>query len=265
MYDAALARSPSWTDSGESMLDARSFIRLMENDIPYLRIPAAASAEECEALVAAATEIGFSAYRNVEPKINRIGLTAFEYNRFSEDQYFADVRSMNAVQQRIFARSFDPLQRMLGLVRDATGLPVRLARKDGVGDYYAGLVRRIEEGTLIHVDFAPGEQARWAEISDVRYQLAWNLYLRISEPGEGMTHVFDRQWREADDAWKTGSYGYEPAVVAGAEEAVFAPVVGEIVLFNTRNYHYVEEIAGERVTFTSALGLLPSDEVVFWS
>ncbi|WP_052743325.1 hypothetical protein [Pseudomonas veronii] len=88
-------------------------------------------------------------------------------------------------------------------------------------------------------------------------QLAWNLYLRVSDTKSGHTHIFDRQWRPADDTLKEGIYGYNTSVVANAEEAIFAPTVGEVVIFNTRNFHYVEPTEGERVSFTSAIGQLP--------
>ncbi len=130
--------------------------------------------------------------------------------------------------------------------------------------YYAGLIRRIENGTLIHVDYAPGEQPGW-EVASIKDQLVWNLYLRVSDPTSGKTHIYDRKWTNDDDHYKEGIYGYNPNVVQGADEAVFEPTVGEVVIFNTRNYHFVEPTDGERVAFTSAIAQTQENELILWS
>lgn len=99
----------------------------------------------------------------------------------------------------------------------------------------------------------------------VTHQLSWNLYLRISNHDDGKTHIFERQWNRDDDGYREGSYGYSSIVAKGASKATFMPRAGEVVLFNTRNFHYVDPTAGERVTVTSALGTLPNGEIIFWS
>ncbi|HBO5142824.1 hypothetical protein FA378_11170 [Pseudomonas aeruginosa] len=253
-----------WSDLAESKLTRHSLDHLLDGQIPYIRIANFASREECEALVTSAVNEGFGPYRGVEPVINRIGNTVFEYNSISKHEYFEKNIDLNRVQQRIFDSSFNPLERIIGLLEQQAQRRAGVARNVEGQPYYAGLVRRIENGTLLHVDFAPGEQPGW-EVAVVEEQLAWNLYLRVSDPYSGRTHIFDRQWQPADNALKEGIYGYNARVVAGIEDASFAPAVGEVVIFNTRNFHYVEPTAGERVSFTSAIGRLPSGDLVLWS
>lgn len=254
----------SLNNLGKNELTRDSFNQLLDGKIPYLRIGDFATHDECEALVTSAVQEGFGPYRGVEPVINRIGNTVFEYSRISRCDYFKKNIYLNRVQQRMFGRSFDPLKRFIALLEKLAQRRAGVAKNAEGQPYYAGLVRRIENGTLLHVDFAPGEQPGW-EVAEVTDQLAWNLYLRVSEPSSGRTHIFDRQWRPADDELKEGIYGYNSLVVAGKEDASFAPVVGEVVIFNTRNFHYVEPTDGERVTFTSAIGRLPSGDLVLWS
>jgi hypothetical protein len=258
----------SWAeDAGttEHQLTSESFRALLENRIPYIRIGAFATRDECEGVIAAATRhSGFNAYRNVEPRIDRIGNTVFEYNNISEDAYFSNNAEANRIQERIFSDAFDPVCRMMRRLNERTGLRARRATRATGAPYYAGLIRRIEQGTLLHIDFAPAEQGTW-DVAQVQNQLAWNLYLRTSDTDEGRTHIYERQWRPTDDAHREGSYGYAWHLVDGGRKVDFLPRVGEVVIFNTRNYHYVDRTEGERVTVTSAMGDLRHGEIVFWS
>lgn len=253
-----------WCARSESKLNKDSIKRLVRGEIPFIRIANFATPEECEALVAEAVKEGFSSYRGVEPVINRIGNTVFEYNAISKGKYFEKNQQLNKVQKRIFESSFNPLDRFLALLNGTFGKKASVAQNVAGNAYYAGLIRRIENGTLIHVDYAPGEQPGW-EVASIKDQLVWNLYLRVSDPASGKTHIFDRKWTRADDRYKEGIYGYNRRVVEGADEAVFEPKVGEVVIFNTRNYHFVEPTEGERVAFTSALAQTQEDELVLWS
>ncbi len=254
----------AWANRVSETLNRQSLDALLTNKIPFIRIKDFAPADACENLVRLAAAEGFGAYRDVEPQINRIGNTVFEYNHISKAEYFRKNVEKRAAQLRIFSGSFDPVMQFLNLLRESTQYSTHIAWNDEGEPYYAGLVRRIENGTLIHVDFSPAEQPGW-EVGRVRYQLAWNLYLRTKPGDGGKTHVFNRQWVPPDDQHREGSYGYNPCVVQGAEEAVFEPELGEVVVFNTRNFHYVEQTRGERVTVTSAVGLLPNDELILWS
>ncbi|MEL6520975.1 MAG: hypothetical protein AAFQ66_08425 [Pseudomonadota bacterium] len=254
----------SWSEKAEEMLTGCAMCRLFRGVIPYIRIRNFATAEECENLVQSAVKEGFSSYRGVEPVINRIGNTVFEYNSISKPQYFEKNKNLTKVQNRIFANSFNPLNRFVSLLRKRTGKSVGIAENEFGQRYYAGLTRRIEKGTLLHVDYAPGEQPDWS-VASVKEQLVWNLYLRVSDAQSGRTHIFNRQWEPRHDNMKEGIYGYNKDVVDGASQATFEPAVGDIVIFNTRNFHYVEPTHGERVAFTSAIGRTPDDEVVLWS
>lgn len=253
-----------WSKKYTTELSSATITELLSGQIPYIRIRNFASPEECEALVQSAVKEGFSSYRGVEPTINRIGNTVFEYNSISKHEYFKKNISSNKIQQKIFSTSFNPLERFIMLMRERTGKKVSVAKNDAGAPYYSGLVRRIENGTLLHVDFAPGEQPDW-DIASIQEQLVWNLYLRVSHPSSGRTHVYNRQWQPSDDTLKEGIYGFNRRVIQNAEKATFEPSVGDVIIFNTRNFHYVDPAEGERVAFTSGIGRTQSDEMVLWS
>lgn len=256
--------SAVWETTDEYPLFAVSLQKLFENKIPLIRIRQFATLQECDALVAQANLLGFDTYKDVTPKIERIGITVFEYNSIGKADYFQAVDQAGKKQHHITCASFNPLQRLMGMLKNHTGATVRIASESFYGNYHAGLTRKIERGTQLHIDYAPSEQREW-EVGAVVAQLSWNLYLQVSSSNPGKTSIYDRQWHPGDEKYKLDSYGYDDAVVAGASRISFQPQVGEVFIFNTRNYHIVEPIEGHRVTFTSALGLLPNGEIIFWS
>ncbi|MGH3868394.1 MAG: hypothetical protein ACRDQ4_20185 [Pseudonocardiaceae bacterium] len=157
-----------------------------------------ADTEECARLVEAAETLGFSAYQNVVPRIDRIGVTAFEFHgRGDKPGYFRAAEHARTLQVAIFEQSFDPVARVMGLLREHVGVTVEVA----------------------------------------------------------------------DEEHRVGAmYGFRDEIVAGAREAVIEPAVGDLYLFNTRNYHRMRPCEGQRVATSSACGVHPNtDAVVLWS
>lgn len=253
-----------WEKKQEYPLTQESFKMLLNNQIPLIHFKEFATPKECENLVYQAQLFNFDSYEDVEPKIERIGITVFEYNRLSKAAYFEAVERTSQLRESILADSFNPLERLMMYIRRCTGATVRIASEPFNGSYYAGLIRKIEKGTQLHIDYAPLEQSQW-EVGGVIAQLSWNLYLKFSPNSNGNTRIYDRQWQPGDDQYKLDSYGYSDAVIADADMITFQPYVGDVFIFNTRNFHTVEPMDGQRVTFTSAIGLLPNGEIILWS
>jgi len=257
-------KSKVWKTTEALPLSAESLRMLFENKIPLVRIEQFATPQECKMLVTEANLLGFDDYQNVNPKIERIGITVFEYNNIGKKDYFQAVAQASKEQYRITSSSFNPLERLMATIQNQTGATARIASEFLYGSYHAGLTRKIEQGTQLHIDYAPSEQPGW-EVGTVIAQLSWNLYLQLSLNNHGKTYIYDRQWYPGDERHKLDSYGYSDKVVSGASSIVFQPQVGDVFIFNTRNYHTVESTEGHRMTFTSAMGLLPSSEIIFWS
>ncbi|WP_414754486.1 hypothetical protein [Anabaena sp. CCY 9910] len=257
-------KSKVWKNNQASFLTTESLKMLWENQIPLIRLQEFATPQECENLVAQAQLFNFDSYQDVYPKIERIGITVFEYNHISKAGYFQAVEQATKLRDLILAASFNPLERLMVKLRECTGATVRIASEPLDGGYYAGLIRKIEQGTQLHVDYAPYEQSGW-EVCTITAQLSWNLYLKKTASSHGKTRIYDRQWQPGDDQYKLDSYGYSDTVIADADMITFQPHVGDVFIFNTRNYHIVEPMDGQRITFTSAMGLLPNGEIILWS
>lgn len=256
-------KSTLWERKQEYPLTAESLRKLIENRIPIIRIKDFATAEECEMLCVQSQLLNFNAYEDVTPKIEKVGITVFEYDRISKASYFQEVEKASKLRDSIFAASFNPLERIMEKFREC-GAKVRIASEAGYGSYYAGLIRKIENGTQLHIDFAPLEQSGW-EVCTVTAQLSWTLYLKLSDNNHGKTCIYDRRCTPEDEQYKLDSYGYSDKVIADVDRICFQPYVGDVLLFNTSNFHYVEPMNGQRVAFNSMIGLLPNGEIIFWS
>lgn len=253
-----------WIQTEAVGLTPRSFQQLLDNEIPAIVIRRFASPAECAALVARSNALGFERYRGVSPPIERIGITVFEHDRIGVEEYFRAAQTARAVQREIFAGSFDPLARFIALLAANHSGRVRVASDPRYGSYFAGLIRRIEHGTLLHIDAAAVEQPGWS-VARARAQLSWNLYLLLDSETTGALTVHDRAWEPALERFKDGrSYGYHHEVVSIARTFTYWPVVGEVCIFNTGNFHEVGASAGARVAFTSAIGAV-EDAIELWS
>ncbi|MEH1970990.1 2OG-Fe(II)-dependent halogenase WelO5 family protein [Nostoc sp.] len=256
-------KSALWENKQEYPLTRESLKMLLEHRIPLIRLKDFATTEECEMLYAQSQLLNFNAYQDVSPKIEKVGITVFEYNSISKGDYFKGVEQATKLRDSITAASFNPLERIMAKFREC-GANVRIASEPFYGSYYAGLIRKIEHGTQLHIDFAPLEQSGW-EVCTITAQLSWTLYLKLSPNSHGKTCIYDRQWQPEDEQYKLDSYGYSDKVLADADAIAFQPYVGDVLLFNTTNFHYVEPMHGQRVAFTSMIGLLPNGEIIFWS
>lgn len=253
-----------WATLDDSIFNNQTLEALFRNDIPAIRISQFATLEECQKLAQAAEFVGFDFYENVEPPIGRIGITQFEFGNSRKLEYFAAVHQAASRRQQIVSLSFDPLERLAMLLRQHTSSKVGIAQEnDNLGKYFAGLIRHINVA-LLHLDFSQLDAPDW-EIGHSVAQLAWNLYLKVPKHG-GECVVHNRPWCVNDEQYKIpGSYSYDTNLVKDSEAKYITPVLGDLVLFNSRNFHQVLLGEGERITMSSFIGKMPKGNLVFWS
>lgn len=264
------AEQRSWSRPPASTLTREAILGLFENKIPYLRLPKAVSLEHCERLAKECESAGFEYYDDIIPPVGRIGVTQYEYRHRMKREYFEAARQAERKHRHISdAAGYDPLGDFVRDVR-RVGLSVHLAKENDLGlEYGSRLVRQIPMAKL-HMDFAALCAQGW-DIGNVQQQLTFNLYLREPQIG-GECLIYDRIWELEDDALldevqPLSSYGYPAKVVEGVRSECVRPERGDIVLFNTRNFHQVAPSSGSvaRLSLTTFFGRLKSDEIVFWS
>jgi hypothetical protein len=257
----------SWQDTLDLPATPETLNMLFEGKTAGVCVPGFLSAEECAKLVKKSEECEFGDYLNVVPRIEKVGITVFEFDGIGKKQYFDSVAGANRRIANITNGICNPLERVIHwLSALSPGRKVGVANETGYGPYFAGLFRKIEEGTLIHVDFAPLEQPGWA-VADVCSQLTFNIYLDVPRINPGLVHIWQKQGQLEHDEFKIpDSYGYKPEVLE--EDVPFAtitPQVGMLMMINTRNFHQVMASNGSRLAVSAAVGQLFDKNIVLWS
>jgi hypothetical protein len=256
----------SWHETTQLLPDAAALEKLFAGEVASLCVPSFLTPEECQILKQRAEDLEFKDYLNVTPRIERVGITVFEYFGIGKKEYFEAVTGANRSISKITDGICNPLQRVIGWLRAlAPESLVSIAHEEGYSDYFAGILRRIEEGTLVHVDFAPLEQPKWG-VARIRNQLAFNIYLDVPENDPGVVDIWQKRWTPQDEKYKiAGSYGFVENVVAGISRARIVPKIGMMMMINTQNYHQVSPAGGMRLAFSAAIGRMPDNNIILWS
>ena len=167
----------------------------------------------------------------------------------------------------MFALAFDPIERLIAALEPHVDGPVGVAAEPEGSAYFAGIIRKSNDGLALHADFAP-YQAPGYMVDRVDAQLAWNLYVEAPAEG-GVTTLHDAAWTwsRSRPGEVADNYPLPRSAVDGARTFSFKPEPGEAWLFNTRNPHEVSGVrsAGDRIAIACFVGRLPDGSLVLWS
>ena len=184
--------------------------------------------------------------------------------------YFEPVEpAYRDLQTIIEAANFDPLERLLNLLRAAWPDAVDVATEPGFGRYFAGGIKTRVHGSAPHFDYVPRFTVNY-RIGEIVDQLSWNLYLEMPQH-TGSTTLFNAPVAATRSTEERPNWNnrVDPQHIEGAETYTFRPEVGDVFLFNTRNPHtvIVDDIATDesRVQTGSFIGRLPDNALVLWS
>jgi len=258
----------TWIDGAEHALTGDSLALLLDNKIPAIRVSAFASPAECSAF-SAAVKTGCMRYYNVVERIGYIGLAQYQYRwNKTRDEFLADVTQAQSDVEAVFhAAGFNPVQRVMALLRAIWATPVDVAREDG-RPYFAGIIRSTSERIDLHVDWAPVNAPDY-NIASIDGQVGWNFFAEELLSG-GHTTVYNNPW---DPVLQPGeipqSYGLPRNLTEGVPSFTYHATAGDLVIFNTRNPHEVApgsaSPAGSRVSIGSFAGRKPDGSLVLWS
>lgn len=265
-----------WRTDEAQALSSETLAALFGNEIPAIRIPGFASADECARFAAATrrfrmkavvgdTAVGQPAF--AAQRIDHLGMTQAEYKRRGPAAYFEEAKRARAETAQVYALSFDPVERLRALLGAHFPGEVALAAEPDGRRYFAGIIRKSNHGLALHADFAP-YQAPGYTVDRVDAQLAWNFYAETPSAG-GVTTLHDAPWKwTRSRPGEVGeNYPLPAEAVAGAETFSYRPSAGEAWLFNTRNPHKVSavESAQDRLAVACFVGRLPEGRLALWS
>jgi hypothetical protein len=254
----------NWRSLEISELTRDNLQALFDFQIPAIRIRDFATTAECETMIAAIDLAAFVYSARQSPPIGRIGITQYGH-RDRAEAYFAGVPSANQEVQQIFSHSFDPVLRVIEALSGSWPSAVGVASSEH-GPYHAGLIRLIHDFAGLHFDFVPIEGRGWS-IDDVGAQISWNLH--VSSPGSGgACMVYDRRCEVEHEAAKADPDELlaDRSFITDCRKVTLDSKVGDIVFFNTQNYHEILPCqGGRRITVSSFIGRKPDGSLVLWS
>ncbi|KAK6497319.1 hypothetical protein TWF506_004792 [Arthrobotrys conoides] len=278
---AAIQTVPTnWRTFEDQPLTKVNIIDLFANRIPVIRRKHFLNQDELSKMleILKAHELGEYDTEFTWPRVGTSGITQYDHIKDPES-YFDKAPSARSLQEKWKAGAgIDVVGRVIDVLHEITGMPVRLAREDE-REYFAGVLRAIDRGIGVHADYAPYEAANWS-IDKIVGQLTWNILLN-EIPG-GDTLVYDRQWVAPDDdeAWRKifPRDSYHPQMLEGHPFKAMRALPGDLTFFNPRNFHEVKAcdtnrdhpVAATRFTVSSFVGYMPAQNndqatLVLWS
>lgn len=252
-------------------LSRDSLLALIAGETPAVLIEGFATVHECAAFCGGIRRHGDQAKEAETARMTLIGANFSNYAGETKAGYFDLVGpSYEALRPILVGAGFDPLERMIKLLRSIWPAKVDVADEPGFGCYFAGGVKTRASSGHLHYDFAPHTAEGFA-IAEIRDQLGWNLYLDMPK-NTGETTTYRRPVPREGGKAGSGSVralNLDEAYVEGAETFTFEPKVGDVAIINTRYPHDITvEHAGPdewRAQTSSFIGRLRDDRLILWS
>lgn len=250
-----------WKSFDAYPLTQENLYGLIDNTIPLIRIPEFGTIEEAEVL--AERFLRFASRSNSVETVTRLGISQYEQGTVGgKDNYFSLAEKAWSDLTKVCETTFNPVMKVMETLRPYFA-DVDILTEEGYGRYFAGVAKLRTGKTPLHSDFPLFGAIDWA-ISKMVAQLSWNFYLRLPNRG-GELKIWDKLWQEEDDQFLVkGTYYHDEQVVSNISSITVKPILGELIIFNARNFHTVLP-AQNRIAVGSWLSLMPDGSLRLWS
>lgn len=261
---SSLQNPKGWHQQMALPMSSENLVRLFNNEIPAIALPNFLSKSACETISTNLESLGMGTYSHVSHPVGRLGLAQMEFHLKNNKQgYFSSRDDAKSMFGKTIAGAENPIEKLIGILSHNCSGKVGVATEPNFGEYFAGTYRNVMTQGHLHFDFAPFEAKGWG-IENIISQLSWNLYLNA--PSGGNLHVFDRQYSPPDEALRvSGDYYYEQKIINNCSQYIYSPNPGDIIVFNSRNFHEVRPVNGNRYTLSSFIGKTPNGDLLLWS
>ncbi|HAS6195727.1 TPA: hypothetical protein I7171_02795 [Vibrio vulnificus] len=193
------------------------------------------------------------------------------HNRYSHMKksvyFFKKKRAEQEVADIYQDLNINPVDKVMETLRRETERGVEIYYEEGHGDYFAGAFRSFKGHGKLHVDHAPSHiHQPWA-VTQLLRQLSWNIYYTNYQGKGGELIIYDTVHSKDNDHLKIeNDYCFPYEVLESSTHCKVKPEVGDLVIFNTQNFH---EILGHdqgcRISQTSFMGLGDDGNLRLWS
>lgn len=256
----------------ETTLSAESIRALLNREIDLIRVPHFYQRGLCDLLSKKMLSIPlYGTYTNA-PLIGRIGQAFFETTASDKDNNTYWDNSIAWVRELRTAcyPYLTPIDKLRLELDEAWPAGSTIASLNG-NRMFVGLGRVFQAGGYAepHQDILAWDAPDSREAAMLKGQLAVNTYLKLPEHGGEL-----KLWRVelSKDEYATfknpGSYGVDIAKLPPASQVIsISPVVGELIMFDSRRVHAVEpSFGGCRITWSNFVGYSGEDSPLqLWS
>lgn len=244
---------------------------LSDNSIGAIRIPGIYNDNELDTIIENIERQGVLWYPNFEFRQGRIGIGATEYASKINGKlaYFLLEPESSKIRDKIFPESLDPVSRMEAVFSQAFDTSVAEEPSLNHAKYFTGLIRAMGDESSTHFDFAPHQLPGWS-VADAVAQFAVVTYLQMPYSGGGLT-IYNRPWEQKDEANNNdidekGPRGFDQQFLEDEQSVTIVPNAGEMIVFNSRNFHKVEGIVSKIARYSiNSFMSLSDDKLLFWN
>ncbi|MGW2666105.1 2OG-Fe(II)-dependent halogenase WelO5 family protein [Nocardia tengchongensis] len=238
--------------------------------IAALQIPAVLTVEQCARAVDALEHMTMVA-RELEAMptpIQRIGPALTDYRTtdggFDASRYWPAAETARLEWMRARVQP-DVIAVVLGRIGTDWGEAV-LPATIGGRPLFGPTVQQTDEGTLPHFDAVWRDCVQGLLDQDLAAQFSASVVLEAPREGGELT-LWQRQWEvPAEEHRLDDSYGFETAIVEGAEQVTLTADIGSVLVFNTAYCHALRPVArGRRIALGMFLGLTVRGQLITWS
>lgn len=258
----------NWEETKLYELSRQSLDLLVANKIPAIIVKNFVAKDQCELVAGRLKSMAFGEYGHMaDIPCHHIGVCHNQWANDAKSVYFEKAEAAKQVSNDVFAGIMDnPVARLMEILRDVSGQPVGLFEEDGHGPYFAGAFRSFRGHGRLHVDHAPTHITTDWSVKNILAQLSWNIYYSVLNSG-GETKIYDTILTNENNALKVPNDYYFPyEVLESDRHLTVVPEVGDLLLFNTRNFHEVMgNEDGRRLSQTSFIGVKRDGSLHLWS
>ncbi|MFT2110500.1 hypothetical protein [Marinomonas sp. 2405UD68-3] len=242
---------------------------LLDHKIPGIIIKNFIPLDTCEEVSKALKNIDFGSYSHLKKiPVYNLGVCHSQYADKDKKFYFNERDNALEVFKDVFKKvDIDPVDMVINELSKFTVNAVRIFNEKNYGNYFAGTFRSFKGHGKLHVDYAPIHiGSAWA-VSEVIKQLSWNIYYLTYLEGGGEVIIYDTVHSENSENYKNeGDYFYQYDVLNNSNFLKITPEVGDLILFNSQNFHEVKGHSGsDRFSQSSFIGLKKDGSLNLWS
>lgn len=222
----------------------------------------------CREVASRLKEMQFANYSHLnEIPVDQVGLCHNQWAHDDKSVYFGKRDAANKIISDIYrGLDIDPLRMVAEAISTRANRHVSVFEEPDFGKYFAGAFRSFRGHGRLHADHAPSHIRKPWAVTEIKRQMAWNIYYCVNNTG-GEVVIYDTIHTAENDVMKMpGDYYFPYEVLEREAHVKVAPKVGDLIMFNTQNFHEVlGNTDGHRISQTSFMGMRADGSLGLWS